>query len=380
MAIATPLSTKGRFIVDAHGNRVRLAGVNWYGASQDHGVATGLDLVQRDRLAELIAAQGFNSVRLPFSVWMIESRDPVPSQYLTANQDLQGKNPLGVYDACVNALTKQGLIVIPNCHLLDFGWCCSNDDTNGLWFNDRFSSGQFKDAWRTIASRYASNPLVAGMDIKNEPRTTVVRGKTLKPTWGDRSPTDLAAMYKDVGDAIHQVNPDALIICEGKNYASDLTDVAHHPVQLKTEHKVVYSMHDYHWGHKAPQTKDAYIAQMTKRGGYIHDSNTAPLWIGEFGRIVDPHADAGAEPWWSNIQAWLKEKDLDWCYWALNGTYGQSTVPGSSPAPGSGQVPHGQAQQQGGHGQHDAEPFGLLTKDWSDVGGVAMVNMLKALM
>ncbi len=27
MAIATPLSTSGRFIVDAHGRRVRLAGV-----------------------------------------------------------------------------------------------------------------------------------------------------------------------------------------------------------------------------------------------------------------------------------------------------------------------------------------------------------------
>jgi hypothetical protein len=27
--IATPLSTSGRFIVDAHGRRVRLAGVYW---------------------------------------------------------------------------------------------------------------------------------------------------------------------------------------------------------------------------------------------------------------------------------------------------------------------------------------------------------------
>ena len=62
MAIATPLSTSGRFIVDAHGNRVRLAGVNWYGASEDLGVPVGLDVIQRNRLAEVIAGFGFNSV------------------------------------------------------------------------------------------------------------------------------------------------------------------------------------------------------------------------------------------------------------------------------------------------------------------------------
>ena len=28
-----------------------------------------------------------------------------------------------VYDACVEALTGAGLIVIPNCHMLDAGWC-----------------------------------------------------------------------------------------------------------------------------------------------------------------------------------------------------------------------------------------------------------------
>ena len=58
MAIATPLSTSSRFIVDAHGKRVRLAAVNWYGASEDMGVPAGLDLTNRSTLAELIAKQG----------------------------------------------------------------------------------------------------------------------------------------------------------------------------------------------------------------------------------------------------------------------------------------------------------------------------------
>jgi endoglucanase len=207
MAIATPLSTSGRFIVDAHGKRVRLAGVNWYGASEDIGVPAGLDLTNRSTLAELIAAQGFNCVRFPFSLWMTEQTAMVPAQYLDANQELIGSTPLQVYDACVKALTDAGLIVILNCHLLDFGWCCGNDDTNGLWFNDRWPIGKFPAAWQNIARRYASNPLVAAMDIKNEPRQTTVGGSALGPAWGTAAETDFAAMYATVGNLIHQINP-----------------------------------------------------------------------------------------------------------------------------------------------------------------------------
>jgi len=54
MTVATPpmpLSTSGRYIVDARGRRVRLAGVNWYGAHEDLGVAPGLDRADRRALA-----------------------------------------------------------------------------------------------------------------------------------------------------------------------------------------------------------------------------------------------------------------------------------------------------------------------------------------
>ena len=162
MAMEMPLSTNGRFIVDAHGRRVRLAGVNWYGFHEDLGVAPGLDRIHRDRLAQTIAWYGFNSVRLPFSLWMTQQTTPVADEYLAANPDLSGSTPLQVYDACVEALTGAGLIVIPNCHILDAGWCCSDDDGNGLWYNDRWSAGKFFAAWQDIAGRYESNPLVAG--------------------------------------------------------------------------------------------------------------------------------------------------------------------------------------------------------------------------
>jgi endoglucanase len=367
LPIATPFSTHGRFIVDANGKRVRLAGVNWYGASEDFGLPVGLDRTNRSRLAELIAEQGFNCVRFPFSVWMTQQTAPVPNRCLAANPDLYGSTPVEVYDACVKALTDQGLIVIPNCHLLDVGWCCSNTDTNGLWFNDRWPAQKFTAAWQDIAKRYASNPLVAAMDIKNEPRPATVGGRQLKPTWGTGSLTDFAAMYMTVGNLIHQINPHPLVICDGLSYAGDLAGVAQHQVRLKEPNKVVYGLHDYSWsGHPQGQSQAAYAEQMSKAGGYILTKGIAPVWLGEFGGNASQlSSPGGGGVWWANLQAWVKETDIDWCWWALNPTHGQSSSPGTNQILNYWGAP---------------EPYGLLTLDWKGVGYPAVMTALKALM
>ena len=356
-----PLSASGRYIVDARGRRVRLAGVNWYGFHEDDGVAPGLDRADRRILAQRIALLGFNSVRLPFSLWMTEQATPVPSAYLAANADLAGATPMQVYDACVQALTEAGLIVIPNCHTLDAGWCCSEDDQSGLWFNDRWPAARFFAAWREMAARYASNPLVAGMDIMNEPRRSRVGWRVLTPTWGTRPKTDLAAMYTAVGNLIHEVSPEVLIICEGPGFAADLTGVARHPVRLERPGKVVYSLHDYSWFHPQGQPRAAYLEQMHRVGGYLLSEQMAPLWIGEFGN--DTRSMAGfSGVWWNNFEAWVTENDVDWCWWALNGTQPRGTVPVV-----------GRHRSDWG----DPEGFGLLAPDWRGVANPGVLDILK---
>jgi len=356
-----PLSASGRYIVDARGRRVRLAGVNWYGFHEDDGVAPGLDRADRRILAQRIALLGFNSVRLPFSLWMTEQATPVPSEYLAANPDLAGATPMQVYDACVQALTEAGLIVIPNCHTLDAGWCCSEDDQSGLWFNDRWPAARFFAAWREMAARYASNPLVAGMDIMNEPRRSRVGWRVLTPTWGTRPKTDLAAMYTAVGNLIHEVSPEVLIICEGPGFAADLTGVARHPVRLERPGKVVYSLHDYSWFHPQGQPRAAYLEQMHRVGGYLLSEQMAPLWIGEFGN--DTRSMAGfSGVWWNNFEAWVTENDVDWCWWALNGTQPRGTVPVV-----------GRHRSDWG----DPEGFGLLAPDWRGVANPGVLDLLK---
>ncbi len=358
-----PLSASGRFIVDARGQRVRLAGVNWYGAHEDDGVAPGLDQADRRTLARRIAMHGFNSVRLPFSLWMTEQAAPVPDRYLAANPDLSGATPLQVYDACVEALTGAGLIVIPNCHTLDPGWCCAGDDEQGLWFNDRWPAAKFFAAWQDMAARYKSNPLVAAMDIMNEPRQSRVGRRVLTPAWGGRHRTDIAAMYTAAGNLIHEISPDVLIICEGLGYAADLTGAARHPVRLERPGKVVYSLHDYSWFHPQGQPRAAYLEQMHRAGGYLLSEQIAPLWIGEFGN--DTRSLAGfSGGWWNNLEAWLTEHDVDWCWWALNGTQPRGTVPVA-----------GRHRSNWG----DPEGYGLLAPDWRGVANPAVLDILTAM-
>jgi endoglucanase len=93
---------------------------------------------------------------------MMDRTSVLPDQYLAANPDLHGSTPAQVYDACVAALTGAGLIVIPNCHMLFGGWCCADNDNNGLWYNDNWPAAKFTAAWQNIARRYASDPLGGG--------------------------------------------------------------------------------------------------------------------------------------------------------------------------------------------------------------------------
>jgi endoglucanase len=361
--VQPPLSASGRYIVDAHGRRVRLAGVNWYGAHEDDGVVSGLERTGRFQLARTIARLGFNSVRLPFSLWMTEQATPVPDEYLAANPDLSGSTPMQVYDACVEALTGAGLVVILNCHTLDPGWCCADDDEQGLWFNDRWPAGRFFAAWQRLAARYSSDPLVAGMDIMNEPRRSRVGRRILTPAWGSGRTTDLAAMYTMAGNLIHEVSPDVLIICEGPGYAADLTGVARHPVRLERPGKVVYSLHDYSWFHPREQPRAAYLEQMHRAGGYLLSERIAPLWIGEFG--IGTGSLAGfSGVWWNNFEAWLTENDVDWCWWALNGTQPRGTVPVV-----------GRHRSRWG----DGEGFGLLAPDWRGAANPQVMDILRAM-
>ncbi len=225
-----PLSTRGRYVVDAKGKRFHLRGGNWHGASgtyngdgdisnpaNHHAGELAYQTVlclDRKPMSELIddfLALGVNTIRLPFSNEMIHSTATVPASALRANPSLQGKTPLEIYDAVVEALTARGLAVILNNHTVKSLWCCGLDQ-NSRW-NLAQSTSQWIDDWVFLVRRYAANKRVVGAELYNEVR----RSLTQDPTWGEGGDPDWFQASLDAGVRIQrEASSDILVVVEGE--------------------------------------------------------------------------------------------------------------------------------------------------------------------
>ncbi|MFE3800189.1 cellulase family glycosylhydrolase [Nocardia tengchongensis] len=355
-----PLSTRGRYIVDANGNRVKLQSGNWHGSSgtwtgsgddEDpannaggeigHRAPLGLDRVPMDKIVKDFKALGLNSIRLPFSNEMISDTRPVVG--LTANPSLNGLKPLEVYDRAVKALTDAGLGVILNNHTTTTKWCCSNDG-NEFW-NSGQDTGKWVDDWAFMAARYKGNPGVIGADLRNEIRRTTWND----PNWGWGDNQDWEAAAHQAGDRIlTTANPNLLVIIEGLNWTGIPSDLFPHerpmlkPVAglsetLTRSHKLVYSAHFY--GYIGPNhtgatglgethdtrfremSRDDLFKSMDELAGYVATTPdktfTAPVWVSEFG--VGTQGSDQDKAWFSNMVDYLIARDLEWAYWPIVG-------------------------------------------------------------
>ena len=321
---AVPLHTDGRYIVDANGKRFKLASVNWYGAEERDFVVAGLDHTDVDTIAKQIRDAGFNSVRLPWSNELVETNPVVDSARLAANPALAGKHALDVLDAVIDALAKQGLVVVLDNHTSNADWCCTEKDGNGLWFTDAYPESAWLADWRTIVSRYAKQPAVVAADLRNELRG-MPDGR--RPTWGGSDPAlDWRAGARRGADAVLGENPSLLVVVEGISYANDLTGVYANPLELSIPNRLVYSAHDYAWDHDGITAYTDLKTQLGDKWGFILEQGkpyTAPVWVGEFGTNHDAASVSGF--WFQGITRYLTDADIDWSYWALNGTQASGT-------------------------------------------------------
>jgi endoglucanase len=321
---ALPLYTDSRWILDANGQRFKLAAVNWYGAEEQDYVVAGLDIAALSDLARLIAQLGYNAVRIPWSNEMYEQNPVIADAVLSKNPALHGLRALNVLDAVVTALAHQGLLVILDNHMSDADWCCSDSDENGLWWNSRYSETAWLSDWQGLIQRYQNQPAVVGADLRNELRAS--SGQT--PTWGGADPTlDWKRASAACASALLNLNSHLLIIVEGLNYSTDFTGVYSNPLVLGTQGRLVYSPHDYAWFHNGLMSYSDLKTALGNMWGFLLVQGmpfTAPVWVGEFGTChtaadcVDSASGQGF--WFAGIREYLSEADIDWAYWPLNGT------------------------------------------------------------
>ncbi|MFI5896658.1 glycoside hydrolase family 5 protein [Actinoplanes sp. NPDC051513] len=361
---APPLSTRGRYIVDAKGVRFKLRSGNWHGASgtwngsgdvdddanhhageNSHRVPMGLD---RAPLAEIVASFreiGLNSVRLQFSDEMLGDTQAVTDAAVAANPQLRGKTPLQVYDEVVAALTGAGLAVILNNHTNTTRWCCGVDG-NERW-NSGQSAQQWEENWLAMVRRYRDNPRVVGADLYNEVRRDVWDD----PNWGSGDAHDWFAASQHLGDRIlREANPNLLIIVEGINWTGIPVDGFAHgrptltPARwlshtLVTSGKLVYSAHFYDYtgpNHSGAtgigETSDPRYRDFSRdelfdvlyRDAFFVSAEqgqhfTAPVWISEFGVDGSSAAGSAQRVWFANFADYLIQADADFAYWPVVG-------------------------------------------------------------
>ncbi|MGW6688689.1 glycoside hydrolase family 5 protein [Streptomyces sp. NPDC054961] len=366
-----PLSTRGRYIVDANGNRFKLKSSNWAGAQgtwegsgdvndtanhqadqNAHNIPLGLD---RTPIAKILAdfhTLGINSIRLPFANAMMRDTAAVPDPAVTANPQLKGKTPLQVFDAVVAALTADGFAVILNNHTTSYRFCC------GLDGNERWNSGQstkqWVDDWVSLANRYKDDKRVVGADLRNEVR----RDTWNDANWGWGDDHDLYAAFQEAGNKILQANPDMLIVMEGINWQGIplngmsygrpmLTPVRNLSNTLIKSNKLVYAAHFYGYtgpnytgadsgpGHtndwpyedfpleKLKQLVDEEALFVTQEGQHF----TAPVWISEFGAAGRGSDDTKEKTWFANFTDILVKNDTDFAQWPLVGWTGANGKP-----------------------------------------------------
>ncbi|MFF2073662.1 glycoside hydrolase family 5 protein [Kitasatospora sp. NPDC058162] len=358
-----PLSTRGRYVVDANGDRFKLKAGNWAGAQGtwegsgsttdpshnqagqvSYNIPLGLDRAPLGQILTGFHGLGLNAVRLPFANALIHDSGTVPDSAVAANPQLRGKTPLQVYDAVVAALTADGFAVILNNHTTSYRFCC------GLDGNERWNSGQstqqWEDDWVFMANRYKSDKRVVGADLRNEVR----RDTWDNPNWGLGDAHDEYAAFEEAGNRILQADPDLLVIMEGINWYGIpaagfshgrpmLTPVATLSNTLTRSDKLVYAAHFYAYTGPAntgagsgpgstsdPRYEDftpEQLAQVVNQEALFVTQDgqhfTAPVWVSEFGAAGRGSTDAKEQAWFDRFTDVLAANDTDFAVWPLVG-------------------------------------------------------------
>nr|WP_315871045.1 cellulase family glycosylhydrolase [Trichocoleus desertorum] len=321
--VQLPLSTKGASIIDASGQPVLLRGINWFGIETETHAPHGLWARDYKEMLAQIKDQGYNLIRLPYSVESLRSSTVQGVDFsIGSNRDLQGKTPLQIMDLVIQEANRQGLLVLLDSHRLN------DQKIPELWYGDGFTEADWIDTWKMLATRYRKQSNVIGADLKNEPHG--------RASWGTDDPaTDWRLAAERAGKAIQAIAPHWLIVVEGveKNvpgqklpyhwWGGNLEGVKQDPVRLPVANKLVYSPHEYGPGvldqswFSDPAFPNNLKARWETGFHYIATQGIAPILVGEFGgRQVDSTSKEGI--WQRKFVEFINQNDLSFTYWSWN--------------------------------------------------------------
>ncbi|MEW2255826.1 cellulase family glycosylhydrolase [Streptomyces sp. NPDC047869] len=322
--------TSGRQILDAAGQPVRIAGINWFGFETGNHVVHGLWSRDYKSMIDQMRSLGYNTIRLPYSDDVFKSGAMPESIDFSGgkNADLQGLTSLQVMDRIVSYAGQDGLKVILDRHRPDSG------GQSALWYTASVPESTWLADLKALAARYKAQDTVIGIDLHNEPHDPACWG------CGDQA-TDWRLAAERGGDAVLSVNPDLLVFVEGVQtyngvsgwWGGNLMGVGQYPVRLDVANRVVYSAHDYATSvaQQSWFSDPSFPANMPgvwdKYWGYIFKQDIAPVWVGEFGTTLQSAVD---QKWLAALVSYLRPTStygadaFQWTFWSWNPNSGDT--------------------------------------------------------
>lgn len=316
--------TNGHRIEDAANQPVRLAGINWFGLETSNFAPHGLWVRGYRSMLDQIKAQGYNTIRLPYSNQLFDAGSMPNGIDFAQNPDLAGLTGLQVMDKIVAYAGGIGLRILLDRHRPDAA------GQSELWYTAQYDEARWIHDWTMLASRYKGNTTVIGADLHNEPHGSACWG------CGDLA-RDWRLAAERAGNAILAVNPDWLIVVEGvetyagQNYwwGGNLAGAGSAPVRLDVANRLVYSIHDYPasvhaqpW-FSAPDYPANLPALWDATWGYLHRTGAAPVLVGEFGTKLATTSD---QQWLTALANYLGSgvDGIHWTYWSWNPNSGDT--------------------------------------------------------
>ncbi|KAH8705248.1 cellulase family protein [Talaromyces proteolyticus] len=368
------LHTSSRWILDSNNQRVKLRCVNWAGHMEAH-VPEGLNKQSIDTIAGWIADNGFNCVRLTYSIdmaldptqavsdsfaaagteWGIESNmTDAYNAAVVKNPFLSNASTVDVYSSIIDNLASKGVMTILDNHVSKASWCCNLTDGNGWWdtasgyngWNSRFfNTSNWLAGLEAMATFALEHPGVVAMSIRNELRPT--------PLLQDLTHDDWYNYVTQGALAVHKANPHVLIIIGGSQSATDMSFIRNRSLDFSQwARKHVWEFHSYSFTVTFPGNGDCTVAN-TEYGaldGFVltqNQSYTAPLILSEFGVGLTGGPNSGLSDkdnaYLQCLVKYMESNDAEWAVWAVQGSY----------------------YVRDGIVDYD-ESYGLLNHDWSD--------------
>ena len=213
----------------------------------------------------------------------------------------------------VSNLGDNKIMVILDNHISKPGWCCSNDDNNGFFWDDHFIVEHWTTGLNQMATIFNGVPNVVAMSLRNE-----LRGdKANVPDW--------YTYMRKGAEAVHKANPNVLVILGGLNFDTDLSFLSNRNAELTFSNKLVHEVHWYGftdggtWEWNANDACGSITSSVMSRAGFLLRQGL-PLFMSEWG--VDQRGGNTIDNRYLGcVMAAMAELDLDWSLWGLQGSY-----------------------------------------------------------